>query len=273
MEIQWSLVLFTLISGAGAWLFAASTVQALAKKGELPGKLESIACAVLLAVGGLASVTHLKHVDRIFEALNHPTSGIFVEAAMIGALIVLIVVYLVLMQREASVGARKVLAVVAAVVGVVFTFACGSSYMMEARTPWMTYALPLAYCLTAGAAGAGCNLVLKLQAKAQPEGVSFAGLFQAVLALLAIVATAAFAIHAAGSFDQAATGAVAWLVVAFVSLAAACGCGAYAWKKPEGARALAYVGLAAALLGALAMRVAMWLVGSPLMDFFLMPLD
>ena len=36
MEAQWSLVLFTVISGAGAWLFATSMAVALAKKSALP---------------------------------------------------------------------------------------------------------------------------------------------------------------------------------------------------------------------------------------------
>ncbi len=55
MEIQWSLVLFTVVSGAGAWLFASSIIEALAKKDELPSKAESIAAFVLLAVGGCLS--------------------------------------------------------------------------------------------------------------------------------------------------------------------------------------------------------------------------
>lgn len=81
MEIQWSLVLFTVVAGAGAWQFAAAMIEALAKKDELPCRAESIVAFVLLVVGGCLSVTHLKHVDRILEALNHPASGIFVEAA------------------------------------------------------------------------------------------------------------------------------------------------------------------------------------------------
>lgn len=35
MEIQWSLVLFTVVAGAGAWQFAAAMIEALAKKDEL----------------------------------------------------------------------------------------------------------------------------------------------------------------------------------------------------------------------------------------------
>ena len=59
MEIQWSLVLFTAISGAGAWLFAFLGVnefmqKAKNEKGLLVG---CVLAAVLLAVGGIASVT------------------------------------------------------------------------------------------------------------------------------------------------------------------------------------------------------------------------
>ncbi|MGN0073507.1 MAG: 4Fe-4S binding protein [Coriobacteriales bacterium] len=48
MEIQWSLVLFTAISGIGACSFAAACLQALLKKGEMPTKLECVvgACGV-----------------------------------------------------------------------------------------------------------------------------------------------------------------------------------------------------------------------------------
>ena len=42
-----------------------------------------------------------------------------------------------------------------------FTYACGSSYLMEARPAWQTVTLPLAYFGTAASAGAGLNLLLK----------------------------------------------------------------------------------------------------------------
>lgn len=290
MEAQWSLVLFTVISGAGAWLFAASTYQALAKKGALPGKVTSIVAVVLLALGGLASVTHLKHVDRIFEALNHPTSGIFVEAAMIGVLIVLIAVYFVMMVRKSSKTALKIVAVVAAVVGIVFTFACGMSYMMDARQAWMTYALPFAYCLTAGAAGVGINQLLQTlgvdapkeagdeasdgEAKAGDEGaIAFSGMLTLVVSALALVAAAVFAIHAAGWLDKAAAGAAVWLAVTFVSGVVAVAAGVWAWRKPAAGKAAGVVAVIAGVLFAVAVRVFMWLVGTPLMDLFLMPME
>ena len=74
MEIQWSLVLFTAISGAGAWLFAFIGLneflgRARNDKGLMVG---CVLAAVLLAVGGVASVTHLSHVDHVLWVLQHP---------------------------------------------------------------------------------------------------------------------------------------------------------------------------------------------------------
>ena len=144
MEIQWALVLFTVVSGAGAWLFAFSMLGSLLKKDAAPGKMETITAFVLVAVGGCMSVMHLSHVDRILEALNHPTSGIFIEAAMIGVLCVILAVYFVLLARNSSEKARTAVGVLGLLVGMVFTYACGSSYLMEARPAWQTVTLPLA---------------------------------------------------------------------------------------------------------------------------------
>lgn len=273
MEAQWSLVLFTVISGAGAWLFATSMAGALAKRGSLPSKVESIVAIVLLAVGGVASVTHLKHVDRIFEALNHPTSGIFVEAAMIGVLIVLIAVYLVMLVRGAKESGLKVVGTVAGVVGIVFTVACGSSYMMEARQAWMTFALPLSYATTAAAAGAGVNMLLSALEGADEKARSFAGLLEAVLSAVAVVCCIAFFVYASGWMADAMEGTVAWIAVTFVALIVSLACGVLSWKKPSLAKTAGVVALVAGVASAIAMRVAMWLIGTPVLDFFLMPLD
>ena len=49
MEIQWALVLFTVVSGAGAWLFACSMLGYLLKKDAAPSKMETIVAFVLVA--------------------------------------------------------------------------------------------------------------------------------------------------------------------------------------------------------------------------------
>lgn len=273
MAAQWSLILFTVISGAGAWLFAFAMIQALAKKGALPTKAETITSAVLLAVGGIASATHLKHIDRIFEALNHPTSGIFVEAALIGVLIALMVVYFILLVRKSNEGAIKAVGVITAIVAIVFPFMCGYSYMMEARQAWMTIALPLAYWGTAAAAGAGLNIMMKAYAKADDSAISFAGILTVIAGVIAIVTSAAFFMYAAGWLEGADGSTMAWIVTTIVAGAVSLAGGAWAWKQTSAGMPAGVVACAAGVVSAIAMRLAMWLVGTPLLDFFLMPFD
>ena len=273
MEAQWSLVLFTVISGAGAWLFATSMMGALAKKSPLPTKVETIAAIVLLAVGGVASVTHLKHIDRIFEALNHPTSGIFVEAALIGVLIVLALIYLVMLVRKSGESGTKIVGVVTMIIAVIFPFMCGYSYMMEARQAWMTIALPLSYWATAAVAGAGLNLLLKAIAQDEAASVGFAGILTVICSAAAAVCSIAFFVYAGVWLGNAKSGCVAWIVATFACIVIAFGAGALAVKKAESATAAGVAATAAGAVCAIALRVAMWLVGTPLLDFFLQPLD
>ena len=113
MEIQWSLVLFTALSGAGAWLVACAGIDAfkgLARKTVVPAIVVGIA---LIVIGGLASATHLSHVDRIMAVLAHPAPGIFLEALLLGIDVVVAVVFLLLYRRGASAGACKALGAVA----------------------------------------------------------------------------------------------------------------------------------------------------------------
>ena len=111
MTIQWSLVLFTVLAGCGAWLCACVAIdefRGAAAKVRVPA---SVAAVVLLAVGGIASATHLSHVDRMMAALAHPAPGIFLEALLLGLLAVCAIVYAVLVARRAGAGARKAVAV------------------------------------------------------------------------------------------------------------------------------------------------------------------
>lgn len=270
MEVQWALVLFTVVSGAGAWLFAWSVLQSLMKRGSLPGKTEAVASFALLVVGGCLSVLHLKHVDRIFEALNHPTSGIFIEAAMIGIMCAIVAVYFVMLLRGAGEGSLKVVGAIGAIVGAVFTFECGASYLMEARAAWMTPMLPLGYCATAAAAGAGMNGLLRAVAKQDEKDLSFSGLLTLVANVVSLAVCAAYCVIS--SEYLTVNGAALWVAVLFIALAAGAAAGVVQWKKPQQSLALSTVALVAGLLAAIALRVAMWAMGTPLMDLFLMPL-
>jgi DMSO reductase anchor subunit len=271
METQWALVLFTVIAGTGAWLFAASTLGWLAKRGDAPTKLECILSFVLLVVGGCTSMLHLKHVDRILEALNHPTSGIFVEAALVGIMCAIVAVYFIMMMRGTGEKAKKVVAGLGMVVGIIFSYACGSSYLMEARAAWMTYALPLSYCTTVAVAGTALNMLCKVIEKKADEHVSFAGAVEAVMSVLAIVCCIVFLVHARDSISG--TEAIAWLVALFAALIVGVAGGVKAYKSPSGTMTLAIVLVVLGVVAAIALRVLMWQTGTPLLNFFMMPMD
>ena len=153
MEIQWSLVLFTALTGMGGCMFACVAADEFLGRAKAAAFPAAVAALVIAVVGGLASVTHLSHPDRIMGALSHPTSGIFTEALLVGCLCVCVVVYLVLVKREAAAGARKAVAVIGAVFGVLLSFMAGESYLMEARPNWCSQLLPLGYLLTAVSEG------------------------------------------------------------------------------------------------------------------------
>ena len=267
MTIQWSLVLFTVLSGCGAGLFACTALDEF--RGGAASKVRLPACAVavaLLVVGGIASATHLSHVDRMMAVLAHPTAGIFLEALLLGLLAVCIAVYALLVKREASSGARKALAATGIVLAVAFAFACGVSYMMTSRPVWNTVALPLAYLGTALATGAALYLVLCAALKVDEGDVKKAGVYAAAGGALSLVLTVAFGLVSGTAFgDQAA---LFWVAVVLCGSAAPAVCGVLVARKSGGALSLGVVALAGALVGSVAVRAVMWLVGTAVANYF-----
>ena len=205
MEIQWSLVLFTALTGMGGCMFACVAADEFLGRAKAAAFPAAVAALVIAVVGGLASVTHLSHPDRIMGALSHPTSGIFTEALLVGCLCVCVVVYLVLVKREAAAGARKAVAVIGAVFGVLLSFMAGESYLMEARPNWCSQLLPLGYLLTAVSEGIAAYLVV-VAAKAKGADVAPYGRALLVGGVLAAVGAAAYVLWAgpAGRMRRAA---------------------------------------------------------------------
>lgn len=267
MTIQWSLVLFTVLSGCGAWLFACTALDEF--RGSAAARVRVPACiiaVVLLVVGGIASATHLSHVDRIMAVLAHPTVGIFLEALLLGLLAVCIVAYAVLVKREAPASARKVLAVVGIVLAVAFAFACGVSYMMSSRPVWNTVTLPLAYLGTAMASGTALYLTLCAAFKADDGEVRNAAAYTLVGGAAALVLALAYGVASGVAFGEQA--ALFWAAVVLCGSVAPAVCGFLAMRKPGGALALGVVALTGALVGSIALRAVMWLVGTAVANYF-----
>jgi anaerobic dimethyl sulfoxide reductase subunit C (anchor subunit) len=164
MSIQWPLVFFTLFIGLGCGTFVGSVILT-----EWYGKakqirtVSSLVAIVSIGVGGVASTLHLGHPERIFGALGHPTSGIFMESMMSFLLGLAIIVYLLALRRDASAGTCKMIGTVGALFATLLTFVNGDAYVMASIPAWNTLILPALYL--ASAAVMGCFSISVLLAR------------------------------------------------------------------------------------------------------------
>lgn len=249
MEIQWALVLFTLLTSMGGCLFLFVAINDFTHTTEADDFKLGIVALVIAIVGGFCSVPHLAHPDRIMNALSRPASGIFIEAALIGCLAVCIVIYLICLKREVK-GGQKAFAVLGAFFGVALSFMAGHSYMMEAVAAWNTWLLPLGYLLTA--LPMGSSLFWALACKEQEAG-SKAAKVTAVLGGFALVGVIAYAAVADAFTGTPLTFAVLSLALSGIAPLAV---GIAGMKKPT--PALAWTSFCCATAGALFFRVLMW---------------
>lgn len=263
MEIQWSLVLFTVLAGAGSWMFVGAAVSEFTGRGKDASFLTSIVAIVLIVAGGLCSVTHLSHPTRMLGAISHPTSGIAIEAFMLGFTCLAIIVYLVLMKRSSSDQARKVVAVIGAVLGILFSYLMGESYMMAARSTWNHFIVPLEYAVTSMVLGVSLYLLL-LACRKENEAVSFYGLPLAVAAAISLIVGVIYGTFAGlhGEVVQF------WGCVVVLGAIVPIVCGAVLMKKSDLALALTVCSGAGALIGSVVFRMLMWASGVGLYTFF-----
>ena len=299
MELQWPLILFTTLVAWSAGLFGTQALMAVfgvGKKAQVPAW---VASAVLLAAGGIAVFFHLEHWERIFNGFGHLTSGITQELIAIVVLAVAAVAYLVLMRKsDDGASVPKWLAWVAVALSVVLVAVMAHSYTMAARPAWdsvlwILYVLgnacvlgPATFLLVLAAGGPGDQPADRAADAGAPAGrTALAG---AALNALAALAFAIFLQLSAGSFadvglyfdpthptkamaDAAATvGAQApllWLGVvavgAIVPLAAA-----FVGRRTGNWKLWAPVAIAAALVGAVCMRVVFYNLGLSVFMFY-----
>ena len=265
MEIQWSLAIFTALTGGAGWMAVCIAIDEFQKKALKASFMAAVVALVLAIVGGIASVTHLSHPENIMGVFGHPTSGIFTEALLVGLFAVAIVVYILLKKREASEGAAKALAVIAAVIGIILSCAAGASYMMESVPAWNTALLPLGYLGTAIPLGvASYMLVAKMQ---DPEAdLTFYAKCLMIGGIVAAILVLAFALPAGAS--GSALGAMAGAVVLAGIAPAILGF----MRSKDAAKCtmgLIVAALVCALIGALCFRAGMWLIAVPVANLFL----
>lgn len=137
MELQWPLILFTTLAAWSVGIFGTQSI--LAYKGE--AKKSQMICwilaAILLAASGIAVFLHLEHWERIFNGFGHITSGITQELIAIVVLAIVAIIYLVMLRKSEDGGSvPKWCAICGIVIAVVLDCVMAHSYMMAARPAW-----------------------------------------------------------------------------------------------------------------------------------------
>ncbi|HWR41234.1 MAG TPA: DmsC/YnfH family molybdoenzyme membrane anchor subunit [Patescibacteria group bacterium] len=284
MSIQWPLVFFTLFVGLGCGTFVGSVLLTeWAGKAKQIRTISSMIAIVALGIGGIASTLHLGHPERMFGALAHPTSGIFMESTMIFLLGLTIVVYLLAIRRNASEPVCKSIGTIGIVLGVVLAFVNGDAYVMASIPAWNTWILPVLYVISAALMGCFSTGILIARAE-NADATALAVIKKAALAILAIqtVLLAAYLGHiaiapypdATRSMARILTGNLALLfwggLVLAGLLAPAALMTRFYMNKARNISALATVqlGLACVLVAGVAFRVLMFSVGSSVRQFF-----
>mgnify|MGYP006966054799 CR=1 FL=1 len=118
---------------------------------------------------------------------------------------------------------------------------------------------------TSAASGAAAYLVLIAAQKADENACSLYGLMTLAAGCVALITVLAYGAVAGAFAGDAAPMTIA--AAAFGGVAPIA-CGFLARKKPGSAVALGAVALIAALIGSIAFRCAMWVIGAGLYDFF-----
>lgn len=271
MDIQWPLVLFSLLAGTGGSLFAFVGLSEFLGGSSKVRDAGSIVAMALLVLGGCFSVLHLASPLHAISAVTNllSFSGISIELMLLGANFVVMLAYVLVRKRSNVTTPVKVLAVLGIVLGLMLGFFCGHGYVLEGQPTWNSETLPLAYLGTSLACGAflyGTIVALKGDEKEFGGKLGVFTLGAAIVGAIGLVAYVAFlGIDAASSQALVLWGGV--VVLGIVATLVISGLGAFGGGKMP-AIAVGVSGLACAFVGGLAVRSLMWLCATGYIDLF-----
>lgn len=270
-DIQWPLVLFSLLAGAGGLTFGFAALSGLLKKGSLRARfIASVVAMVLMVVGGCFSLLHLALPQNVMAAVTNifSFSGISIELVLLGVTFILALIYAVVLKRDVSDNARNIVGVIGIVAALLLGFFCGHGYIMEGRPLWNTELLPVAYLGTALATGA--FIFGGIQAAFGDESDDIPGMFAPYLAAsvisLACAALYVVAVVSMGAFEGSAQlYGVAAVLCAVVALACA-----LLLRKSEGGKSAAalWCACACSFLAGILVRCFMWALSNGFMELF-----
>lgn len=276
MEIQWPLVFFTLLTGLGVGAFAFVAISEWLGKAGRIRMSGAITALVAMALGGVASVFHLGHPERIFNVLGNLSSGISQEMILMGLTGLAILVYIILMRMGYPAQTRKMVALIGLVLAVILAIVMGNNYVLPARPAWNTWLLPLFYVVSA--AVLGIFAMYSLAAVSKEEEATVMGVNRAALIALvveAVVVVAYVIFLAVAPFPHALRSPARLLggdmALAFLGGVVVVGLliplGLTAKKKVLPSLTVAVVGLVCVLVGGVAFRAIFYLLGSSIEQF------
>jgi len=280
MEIQWPLVFFTLLTGLGAGGFAAVAACELLGKAERARVPGAIMAVVAMAAGGVASVLHLGHPERFFNALGHLSSGITTEMVLIGLTGLTILAYLAVVRLGYSALARRVVAGIGLVLAIALVFAMGASYVLPARPAWNTWLLPLLFASSAAVLGLFAMYIWTLAAMEDKAAVVAANKAACIAVAVETLVLVAYVIYlavapfqnplrSAGRLLGGDLALAFWLGVVVVGIIAPLVLtGWLAKRKAFPSLAVPICGLLCALVGGGTLRALMYVLGSSIEQFF-----
>lgn len=271
MEIQWPLVLFSLLAGTGGSLFAFVGLSEFLGGSSKVRDAGSIVAIALIVLGGCFSVLHLASPLHAISAVTNllSFSGISIELMLLGANFVVMLAYILVRKRSNATTPVKVLAVLGIAFGLMLGFFCGHGYVIDAQPTWNSETLPLAYLGTSLACGAflyGTIVALKGDEEEFGGKLGVFTLGAAVVGAIGLVAYVAFlGIDAASSQALVLWGGV--VVLGIVATLVISGLGVFGGGKMP-AIAVGVSGLVCAFVGGLAVRSLMWLCATGYIDLF-----
>jgi len=281
MSIQWPLVFYTLLTGLGVGAFAFVAITEWLGKAErtrLPGAITAL---VAMVAGGVASVFHLGHPERIFNVLGNLSSGIAQEMILMGLTGLAVLVYIIVTRMGYSVQVRKIVATIGLVLAVILAIVLGQNYVLPARPAWNTWLLPLLYLTSAAVLGLFTMYIWTVvREKEAPVvmAVNKAALIAVIVEAVVIVGYVAYLAvaphaHPLRSPVRLVSGDLApafWGGVVLLGLLIPLGLTAWfltAKKKVLSSLTIAAVGLVCVLVGGLAARALLYILGSSIEQF------
>lgn len=270
-KIQWPLVLFSMLAGCGGCAFAFAGIANALGEDITVTLVVTVVAFVLVVIGAICSMMHLATPKHAFAAVTHllSFSGISVELIMLGVVCALMVLYAGFATVFDSAVVRLVVGLIGAVSGVALAFVTGHGYLISSKPTWNTKKLPLAYTGTAAAAGGFLYLALASFLGASPMVTAVLRWVLVGCVAFSVISVLAWLGHLGAERERKNPALYRWGIVSCGLVVPGIAAIALA-LIPAGPAfgVVAAVGFAAALVGGIALRMLMWIVGAGFLFFF-----